>query len=123
VGVRIGFAENGGDPVDQLIGGGVLEAFGLVVNAVPGVAERIDEKCLDNAVSADHADGVVPPFGGEAGAVIADVFDEALVGESLEHAGDGARCDAESFRDGGCRDRPAILRELEDGLEIIFDGV
>ena len=53
VGVVARVLERGRHPVDQLVGGCVLEAFGLLVHHVPGIAETPGQVGLEDPVPAD----------------------------------------------------------------------
>jgi hypothetical protein len=124
IAVRIlgGFTEQAGHAIDELIGGGMLESFGLIVYAVPGVPEDTHEKQLDYAVPANELHGMLDAFVGEARTMVADVFNEPLIGKTFEHAGDGTGGHTQAFRNCGSADWLARAGKLVERLQVIFDS-
>jgi hypothetical protein len=100
----------------------MLETFGLIVYAVPGVAKDTHEKQLDYAVPSNQPHGMLDAFVGKASSVVTDVFNEPLVGEAFEHAGNGTGGHTQPFRNCGGADRLARAGKLVQRLQIIFDS-
>ena len=120
VGIDFGAAEQFIDAVDEAVGDGVFELFGVSVDFIPAEAEGLNEEQLDESVSANDAGGELVAGGGELDAVVGSMFDEALGGELGEHAADGAASEAESL---GERIGGGLLAgeaELVDGFDVIF---
>src|SRR5436190_650686 len=70
-------AELGGDQVLELLGEHVLEHLGLVVNAIPGHAERLGEIELEQAVVAQDLEGDLGARRGQLHAPVGDVRHQA----------------------------------------------
>ena len=83
-------AEQGVEPVEHLVGDGVLQLLGLGVDAGPVHLQHVDEEGLDEPVLADDAQRHAPAVGRQAHAMPRLVLDEAAVGQRLDHGGDGA---------------------------------
>ena len=98
--IEVRLAELGRDQLLQLFGDVVLEDLCLLVDPVPGHAEDLREEELDQPVVADHLERDALPLGGQAGAVVGRVLDDALVGEAPEHARGRRGRHAKPLRDG-----------------------
>ena len=83
-------AELGGDALLEAFRDEVFEAFGLLMDFVPGIVENLMEEGFEEAVMADDLKGA--PFSrlGELYSVVLLIDDERrfLQGELLQHVGD-----------------------------------
>ena len=80
------------------------------MDLVPAVAERLDEKRLDEPVAPNHRHGDRLPRGSELGRTVGHPVDEAKLVEPLEDLGDVGLRRAEALGELGRRHRvPAPL--------------
>jgi len=116
-------AELGGDQRLEVLGEDVLEHLGLGVHTVPGHAQAVGEKALQQTMVADNLQRQPAPLGGEAHAAVGDVAGQPQLVELLEHARDGARGDAQPLGQGICRYGLFRARlQREDGLGVVLHG-
>ena len=72
-------------------------------------------------MAAEHAEGGTPSVAGEGDALVWQMFDQAGLGEALDHAADRRGGEVECLGD-GCRGGGfAGLGQVVDDLEIVFD--
>ena len=125
-----GMAEHRVDALDQPIGHGVLELFGLVVDFVPAHAHDLDEEQLDEPVPAQHGGGELLAGRRQPDAGVRLVEGEAGFGQRLDHRRRRARHDAERRRQLAHRHQVAIGRGAVAGqpalagmdrLQVVFD--
>ena len=114
IAVRIGLgpAEHFVHAIDQAIGDGVLEQFGLVMHLVPRVAHDAHQKELDEAMAAQHQCREFLPCGGQRDARVGLVFDQARLGERLDHRRRGSRGDADGGGELAHRQEPLAVAEF-----------
>lgn len=114
--------EEGVEAVEDVVGDGVFELFGLGVDARPVHFEDVDEKGFDEAVASNHAERHAAAGVGEAHAESRLMLDEILGGKRLDHGGHGAGDDLEGGGQGAHRDEiAAFLGQQEDVLEVVFN--
>ena len=118
----VGCAELGRDQLLELIGEHVLEHLGLVVDAVPGHAEALDQVELEQAVVAHDLERDPPPAVGERDAAVGPVLDQPELAQPLDHARGRCRGDPEALgqRVGGHRLAAPLLQRV-DRLGVVLD--
>ena len=120
--VVLGVAERGGDALLELLGDVVLEHLGLVVDAIPGHAERVGEEGLEQAVMADHLEGDALTGLGQLDPVVRLVADQSEGVHALQHRRDRSRRYVEPLGQRGRADRPGIAGgQGVDRLRVILD--
>ena len=109
--------------VDQPVADRVFHVLGFFVHFVPGQVQRLDQKQLDQPMPAHDPQRQGIAGRGQPHALVRRVGDQVALAERLEHAGHGARRNAQ------CRGqlaggRLAIARQanLKDRLDVVFDG-
>ena len=109
-------------PLDQLLGDGMLEALRFDMDVAPVVPEPAGEIRFEDAVATNHLECRATTLRGELDAAIRHVLDQSRFGQAFHHATDRRRSDSEHFGDiAGCGE-PALTRQVENGLEIVFYG-
>ena len=120
-------AEQGRDPVLELVGQNVLEDLGLLVHLVPRHAEGLGEIGLEEAVMADHLEGDLAAGIGELDAPVGSVLDEthrpSFFSMFVAEAGLTDIFSAIALVDTGFRARVVRpLLEGEDALQVVLGG-
>ena len=90
MGIDLGVAELARDQLLEVLGENVLEDLGLGVNAIPGHAQRIGQKALEQAMVTDHLEREPTALAGQSHAPVGHVRDQAELVELLEHRRYGA---------------------------------
>lgn len=104
----------------------MFEALGLLVDLVPRVVEDFVEEGFEEAMVTNDFEGALAAGLGEMDSAMLLVGDERGLegGELLQHIGDGGGRDGEMGCDlGGGNLALGTAAELEDGLEIVVDGL
>ena len=113
--------QQGVDAVHHEVGYRVFENLRLVVHAVPGVAERLNEEGFDEAVAANHGQGVGAPNLGELDGAVGLMLDQVGGGEALEAVRYRRNAQAHAFCQGGCGGRGfGPFFEAPDFLEVVL---
>ncbi len=122
ISVRIvgGVAHGLGDPSLETLRDHVFEPLGLVVDLFPAVTQDPLEKCLEQAVVAEHLQRHPATVVGQPDTAIGLVANQALLGEPLDHARDRRRPDIETNREIPGGDRADAVAKEKDLLEIIL---
>jgi hypothetical protein len=94
--VADGLAQAAGHGRDERLRRDVLQPLGLVVNAVPGVADDLHQERLDQPMPADDQQRLALAGRSERGAVVAPILDQAAGGEAPQHPGDGGRSELQA---------------------------
>ena len=111
-----------GHSLDQFFRDRVLQALCFDVHVAPVVAELARQIRFEDAVAADHLKCGATALRRQLHAAIRHMLDQSRLGETFHHAADGWRRDFEHFRDiAGCGET-ALTGEVENGLEVVFDG-
>ena len=85
MGIVGGVAELARDQLLELLGEDVLEHLGLLVDAVPGDPEALDQVQLEQPVVAHHLERDPPAGLGQRHAVVGLVGHQAELAEALDH--------------------------------------
>ena len=104
----------------------MFEALGLLVDLVPRVVEDFVEEGFEEAMVTNDFECALAAGLGEMNSAMLLVGDEWGLegGELLQHIGDGGGRDGEVGGDLGGGNLPlGAAAELEDGLEIVVDGL
>ena len=100
----------------------MLQPFGVVVNLIPGIPQKIVKETLQQAVVAKHFQGAHLTRGRKTYAVVLFVFHAGrlLRRQLLEHSGDRRGADAEMLSE-GVAGHPLLFGpgQLEDGFQVI----
>jgi hypothetical protein len=124
VGIDGGVAEEIVDFFQDMIGDGVLEHVGFVVDFGPIEFEDADEEEFEEAMAAEDVEGELLAAVGEFGAASRFVLDEAGIGQGLDHgscgSGDYAHGGGE-FAHGDDLSPAGALLQIKL-LEIVFHG-
>src|SRR5262249_6974124 len=120
--VELGLAEELEDALLHSLRDHVLEAFGLIVDLVPGVAEDPDEEHLEQAVMAHQLQGDLTALAGQLLPAVAVVLDQALGSQPADHLADAWRGDAESPGELAGRHRSLGSTQQVQGFEVVLLG-
>ena len=127
--VETGVTEHLVDAVDQLVGHGVFEAFGLFVHFRPVEPEGFDQEQFGQTVTAHDVGGGPPAFVRQTDAGIGLVFEQTTLFEGFHHGGDRARGHGQGLGDLAHADQALRSSGLAgpllfepDGFEVILDG-
>ncbi len=105
----------------NLVGDDVFPASGLEVRLVPGQADDVDEEPFGEAVLAHHSLGAGQPFLGELEATSGTPH-VTLVGEPVDHLGDGLGRVAEPLDEPGLDDdREVFFHERVHRLQVLLE--
>src|SRR5438552_17252007 len=100
----------------------MLHPRGIDMQVTPVVPEFAREIRFENAMPADHLECGATALRGELHAAIVYVLDEPRFGQPLHHATHGWRGHVEHFRDVTRGRETALTGEVENGLQVVFDG-
>ncbi len=103
-------------------GHGVLEPLGLLVHVVPGNADDIGQKALDQAVARDDLLGIAPAPTGERDRLVGVAGDVAVALEPPDHLMDGRSGQLHRPRQIRPGHRQARLLQPEQRLEVLLLG-
>ena len=88
VGIHPRIPQRVGHSLNQVVGDGMLQALGLVMHRVPGVAQVRYQVGLDEAVTAQHPERHALAIGRQLDSSIAFVLQKTLLREPLDHPAD-----------------------------------
>ncbi len=114
-------AQRVGHALDQFLRDGVLQSLGFDMHVPPVIAELAREIRFEDPMATDHLQRGAPPLRRQLHAAIRHMFDESRFGEPFHHAADGRRCDFEHLGDVAGRRETALIGEMKNRFEIVFD--
>ena len=118
-------AEEGVDPVDQVLRDGVLHVLGLLVDRVPGHLQGLRQEEFQQPMPTEDPKRQLLPLPREPDPLIRRVRRQFPLRERLEHPRHGAGGDAHCLGElsGGDSPVPALSRgDLVDRLDVVLDG-
>src|SRR6476469_6648889 len=99
----------------------MLQSLRLLVHPIPLKAERLDEICLDNAVTTQSAERCAASALGERRAVIELVGEQSLIREAAHHAANRRGSQIESLRDVVGRGSTRSATDRIDRHEVVLN--
>lgn len=112
--VRVGISQLGGNPVFQPLGNEVLQPFGLFMNFVPRIVQKIVKKSFQQPVMAQNFHGAMLSRSRQEHPVVLFVFDKRglLRRQPLKHSRHRGRTHTESLGKSVARD-PLFFRSAQ----------
>ena len=103
----------------------MLKTVGLLVDLVPGIAERLNQIGFQKAVMADDFQGRAPSGFGQGDTLVLLVQDQRGCGggEALDHAGDGGGSNIQTLGKIIRAGRNAAFAQIINLLQVILNGL
>jgi hypothetical protein len=122
--VRAGFAgtEFAGEEFFEVLGNGMFEALGFLVDLEPLHTEDFDKHPLNEVVAIEDAIGNLATFGGELDVPAGGNVEIAVALEAANSHGNGGWGDMEPAGDGSGDDGLTLRFRLGDGFKVVLLG-
>src|SRR5512136_3019254 len=99
----------------------MLQPLRFVMDLIPVELEYFHKEELPESMPPDDSEGLLLALLGQGYASVRRVVDHMLLCEALNHLCHRGRTDAQSLREQGCADLPALRLEIINALQVVLN--